>query len=94
MHMRIAAATLRAMTWSEFVRRHTAGMTQKQIGDQVGIAQGSVSRWFTGAEPTAAHVLKFADAFGLDYTEAFLHSAGMDDREVRTALRRVHRRGR
>lgn len=49
------------------VLRTDAGMTQKELADAVGVGQGRVSEWESGArEMSATACLKIARALGVD----------------------------
>lgn len=88
MHGRIRRVRSLSVTWDRYVSRHAPGH-QKDVAEAVGVNQSTVNRWRKGAEPKPAHVLAFARAYGLDFTEAFLHAAGLGDRQVAKVMRQI-----
>lgn len=61
-------------TWSDYVHRHTRGLTQTQVAEATGLAQTAISRWMredTNA-PRAEYVVAFARGFNQNPIEALI----------------------
>ena len=60
-------------TWPEYLRRITAGQTQAQIAERIGIARLSVCNWLHGkTRPKAETVITVAQAYRRSPVEALL----------------------
>lgn len=52
------------------VARKIAGLTQKDLGEKVGVSESTVYKWEKGiAEPTVTQAKMIAAAVGLDYDD-------------------------
>lgn len=64
--------TMDAMTWWDYVKRHSAGAVNSHIAEAVGITPSSVGRWGKGSKPDPAQAAAFARAYGRPVLEAFV----------------------
>lgn len=65
---RISATLRMAMTES--------GLTQRELGQRLGVTQGAVSAWVNGGQVSADQLVRISHAFGID-PRAFLERAGV-----------------
>jgi transcriptional regulator with XRE-family HTH domain len=69
--------------WARYVRRTSDGATGSEIEQRTGIAQSTVSRWFTGGRmPMPAHAAKFAQSYGGNVLEAFVAAGFLTEEEA------------
>ena len=83
-------------TWAEYLRRITAGATQTQIAEQIGIGRLSVCNWLHGKTlPKAETVITVARALGRPPVEALVVASYLaadeiaDQVELRASLAEV-----
>jgi transcriptional regulator with XRE-family HTH domain len=78
-------------TWSEYVHRITAGLTQMQIAERSGLGQSAISSWLneTSTAPKADYVVKLARAFNQNVIEALIVAGYItaDEAKVKTVMR-------
>ena len=70
-------------TWAEYVKRVTAGLSQKDIAAATGIEQTGISRWLRGqGTPRAESVVAFARALGRLPLEALVVAGYIEEGDV------------
>jgi len=70
-------------SWPEYLRRISAGHTQAQIADRIGIGRLSVCNWLHGkTRPKAETVIVVARVFDRPPTEALIAAAYLEPAEV------------
>jgi transcriptional regulator with XRE-family HTH domain len=70
-------------TWAEYVKRVTAGLSQKDIAVVTGIDQTGISRWLRGqGTPRAESVVAFARALGRLPLEALVTAGYIEEGDV------------
>jgi transcriptional regulator with XRE-family HTH domain len=78
-------------TWSDYVHRITAGMTQMQIAERSGLGQTTISGWLkeTSTATRADYVVKLARAFNQNVIEALIIAGYItaSEAKVKTVLR-------
>ena len=78
-----------AETWPQYLRRISAGATQAQIAERVGLGRLSVYNWLHGkTQPKAETVMTVARAYGRSPIEALLAAAYLRGDEVRLPIER------
>lgn len=63
-------------SWGQAIRarREAAGLSQKQLGDRVGVVQHAVSEWEAGKYAPQDHLrVRLADALGVTVAEIFTY---------------------
>ena len=74
-------------TWPEYLRRISAGETQGQIAERIGIGRLSVCHWLHGkTRPTAETAIAVARAYDRPPIEALLASGYVHADEVRLPI--------
>jgi transcriptional regulator with XRE-family HTH domain len=74
-------------TWPEYLRRITAGHTQAQIAERVGVGRLSVCNWFNGkTRPKAETAIAVARVYRRPPVEALLAAAYLDHHEIDGAV--------
>lgn len=74
-------------TWPEYLRRITAGQTQGQIAEKVGIGRLSVCHWLHGkTRPKPETAIAVARVYGRSPIEALLAAGYLDPGEVRLPI--------
>lgn len=53
--------------------RKARGWTQAQLAERVGVAQGTVSYWDNGTQPTAANAVRLAQALGCSVEDLYAY---------------------
>lgn len=70
-------------SWPEYLRRISAGHTQAQIADRIGIGRLSVGNWLHGkTRPKAETVIVVARVFDRPPTEALIAASYLEPAEV------------
>ena len=78
-----------AETWPQYLRRISAGATQAQIAERIGLGRLSVYNWLHGkTQPKAETVMTVARAYGRSPIEALLAAAYLRGDEVRLPIER------
>ncbi len=74
-------------TWPEYLRRITAGQTQGQIAECVGIGRLSVCHWLHGkTRPKPETVIMLARVYSRSPIEALLAAGYLNPAEVRLPI--------
>lgn len=56
--------------------REAKGLTQEHVAQQLGVTQGTVANWETGARtPTLANLVRVADILGVSLDEVYGRTA-------------------
>ena len=56
--------------------REAKGLTQEQVAQQLGVTQGTIAHWESGARtPTLSNMVKIADFLGVSLDEAMGRTA-------------------
>ncbi len=64
---------VQVLSWAEYVKRVTPGMTQTEVAELAGIDQTGVSRWLAGRSvPRIETVIRFARHLGRSPIEAMV----------------------
>lgn len=70
--------------WPEYLRRISAGQTQTQIAERIGVGRLSVCHWMQGkTRPKPETVIAAARVFGRSPIEALLAAGYLNPAEVR-----------
>ena len=70
-------------TWPEYVRRISAGATQAQIAEHIGVGRLSVCNWLHGkTRPKAETVISVARAYQRSPIEALIVASYLDSHEA------------
>ena len=56
--------------------REAKGLTQEQVAQRLGVTQGTIAHWESGARtPTLSNMVKIADVLGVSLDEAMGRTA-------------------
>lgn len=73
--------------WPEYLRRITAGQTQSQIAEKIGIGRLSVCHWMHGkTRPKPETAIAVARVYGRSPIEALLAAGYLNPAEVRLPI--------